>query len=1094
MNENGSCMEVLQADGAIRRMLYHEGGDSLIVVTESLVVGQFRVEPDGSLVETSKVKMSSRSADCSITWAGRGLLAITTGELAVRLWNLDTGDNFVLTGNTGTSGHSEFLSSLAYCSAKSTLAAGTNLGNILLWRHRDLQPSDGASQEAAWTQEPLARVGLAVKQLCWGSNYNLLGVNTVREVFILREHQISAHHNMGVTAVQTSPTQLSVEMENDQTSNLTTDIQVRGVFVTDDTVTVWNGHRVVVYDIMHDTNRFLSQGAFNVECEILVVFEKSVYTLENMKINIRTYQGTVKQSLSLSETEGFGIGLDLHSSFLVCSTLNGCIRMWDLSRREAKSHSHPKYLPDHIQDFGEIISAKCNHNATKVSILIAQSSLIPDPKLYIWDVENDTILYFNFASGKNDLDDSHSVPPNSARSDRGLEQQGKQLREELVGRVAVAHAWDREEPRLLVAEARLVPGAERADIRTQLASPILPQASPAHTVIVSMFVLEDSGVVVHDCNPAEEDTLKLLAMSVPNYILLKNSKSVGQSLVQKKMLRDFAGLQMTDKKTKDAIVNFSMYLCIGNMDEAFKAIKTIKSEHVWENMARMCVKTKRLDVAAICLGNMGHAAGARAVRKAIKSKEDPDVQAAILAVHLNMLEEAERLLIGCGRFDMLNKLYQDSGQWNKALDVCENNDRIHLRNTYYNYAKHLEAMGDLPSAVPMYERSETYKFEVPRMLFDDMVMLESYVMKSEDPAIKRWWAQYMESTGEMETALHFYTLAKDHLSLVRVYCYCDNLEKAAEIASQTGDRAACYHLARQYENIDNISEAVHFFTRAQAYSNAIRICKEQGFDEQMWNLALLAAPGEQLDAARYYETSERPQYDKAVILYEKAGYLSKALELAFATNQHNALQFISGTLDSNTDPVLLNKTADFFMSGGQFNRAVEMYAASKNYTKALELCVNHNISVTEELAESLSIPKGEGSEEQRLAALDQIAEACFLQANYHLATKKWTQAGMRHKAMKALLKSGDTEKIIFFANVSREAEIYVLAANYLQSLDWRNNPEVMKHIINFYTKGKAPKLLGGFYEACAQVILPKVLWVMDFAPHDPGRDRRVPEL
>ena len=53
----------------------------------------------------------------------------------------------------------------------------------------------------------------------------------------------------------------------------------------------------------------------------------------------------------------------------------------------------------------------------------------------------------------------------------------------------------------------------------------------------------------------------------------------------------------------------------------------------------MCVVTKRLDVAAICLGNMGHAAGARAVRKCIRSKEEPDVQAAILAVHLNMLED-----------------------------------------------------------------------------------------------------------------------------------------------------------------------------------------------------------------------------------------------------------------------------------------------------------------------------------------------------------------------------------------------------------------------------------------------------------------------
>ncbi len=35
----------------------------------------------------------------------------------------------------------------------------------------------------------------------------------------------------------------------------------------------------------------------------------------------------------------------------------------------------------------------------------------------------------------------------------------------------------------------------------------------------------------------------------------------------------------------------------------------------------------------------------------------------------------------------MNKLYQDSGKWSKALEICENHDRIHLRNTYYNYAK-----------------------------------------------------------------------------------------------------------------------------------------------------------------------------------------------------------------------------------------------------------------------------------------------------------------------------------------------------------------------------------------------------------------------
>lgn len=72
--------------------------------------------------------------------------------------------------------------------------------------------------------------------------------------------------------------------------------------------------------------------------------------------------------------------------------------------------------------------------------------------------------------------------------------------------------------------------------------------------------------------------------------------------------------------------------------------------------------------------------------------------------------------------------------------------------------------------------------------------------------------------------------------------------------------------------------------------------------------------------------------------------------------------------------------------------------------------------------------------------------------------------------MKALLKSGDTEKIIFFAGVSRHKEIYIMAANYLQSLEWRNDDNILKNIISFYTKGRALESLAGFYDACAQVI------------------------
>jgi len=71
--------------------------------------------------------------------------------------------------------------------------------------------------------------------------------------------------------------------------------------------------------------------------------------------------------------------------------------------------------------------------------------------------------------------------------------------------------------------------------------------------------------------------------------------------------------------------------------------------------------------------------------------------------------------------------------------------------------------------------------------------------------------------------------------------------------------------------------------------------------------------------------------------------------------------------------------------------------------------------------------------------------------------------------MKALLKSGDTEKIVFYANACRQKEIYVMAANYLQALNWTSNADIIKNIVAFYKKANALDLLANFYVACSQV-------------------------
>jgi intraflagellar transport protein 140 len=227
-------------------------------------------------------------------------------------------------------------------------------------------------------------------------------------------------------------------------------------------------------------------------------------------------------------------------------------------------------------------------------------------------------------------------------------------------------------------------------------------------------------------------------------------------------------------------------------------------------MAQMCVKSHRIDVAKVCLGNMGNVKGIKLLREETARGADSDTQVAIIALNLGMIDEAEKLLISAKRYDLLNKLYQNMDQWSKALDVANRHDRIHLRNTCYNYAKFCEERNDLAMAIQFYEKSDTHKVEVPRMFLDrdELINLQKYTEKVRDKELFRWWGHYFESMSNMENAITCYKQAGDNLSLCRVYCYNDNLKAAIELCNDTSDATACYHLARHSERNKNYKACV----------------------------------------------------------------------------------------------------------------------------------------------------------------------------------------------------------------------------------------------------------------------------------------------
>lgn len=217
----------------------------------------------------------------------------------------------------------------------------------------------------------------------------------------------------------------------------------------------------------------------------------------------------------------------------------------------------------------------------------------------------------------------------------------------------------------------------------------------------------------------------------------------------------------------------------------------------------------------------------------------------------------------------------------------------------------------------------------------------------------------------------------------------------------------------------------------------------------------------------YFE--ENNDYKKAVELYYKAGKLHEAVEMAFNSQQSDILHVISSEFNEKTDPELINRCSEFFLHAEQPQKAVQLLASCGNIEEALRICIETGVPITESLTESLTPNKDDFDQTIRNNILIKLGEILQQQGDYHAATKKFTQAGDKIRAMKCLLKSGDTDKIMFFASMSRQREVYLMAANYLQSSNWQNDTKILKNIVTFYTKAQAFDLLANFYVTCAQV-------------------------
>merc|ERR1719401_1108981 len=241
--------------------------------------------------------------------------------------------------------------------------------------------------------------------------------------------------------------------------------------------------------------------------------------------------------------------------------------------------------------------------------------------------------------------------------------------------------------------------------------------------------------------------------------------------------------------------------------------------------------------------------------------------------------------------------------------------------------------------------------------------LEAYVERCDDTHLYRWYAQYLESKANLEGASREYKKAGDWLSLCRVACFNKDLERAQKICEDSRDPAACYHLARHLEADGRTKDAIRFFQMAGRVSHALRLAQENNFDGDLMSLALSSDPANMAQAAKYYE--QRGQPSKAVQLYVKAGHQKRALEICFQARLFDALRKIADDLSADSDPEDLAKCAEFFMQHSQHDKAVHLLSMSHQYERAVDLCVEHDVQISEDMAERITPEKNSMDANQR---------------------------------------------------------------------------------------------------------------------------------
>lgn len=533
-----------------------------------------------------------------------------SGELTVRIWDVDSNDNYILPIYLKSYGaedkskqFNEMFMCISYCKVNQTLCAGTNLGQIYFWVKKQTKTDYIDNPEETWTLSNINNVNGTIKQLMWGSvnlRLPLIAVNCITKVYVLKEQSLSTCHSENIWATQKTATQILLET---QTSNLAlkTDVQVTGMSLNTEHIAVTNGRVITIYSISYKNadETFVKKkdsqietnliGTFSCDNEKIIIFGKNIIALTSQGVFIKNSNGLTISHIPVINSEGEPIGMHLTNNFLTVFTMDGYLKLYDLTHRDPKLVTPVRNLYDMCADFGEIIQAKSNSNGNKIALTLAAANLIPDGKVYIWDIDTDCLINYDFRNNNENVDGASEDGDDDGKKE-GFNEISVNYDKICADRIPLSIHWDIEDTRLLLCDAKtLKPGLQnntghtssgrqrsgmynnryhnifiminKLKVKFNLILGKINLEMCDH-IIVTMFVSSEHGIKIQDIRATEPNS-KLIAVCTPHIITLDKLS------ITRHVMHDFIGLENCDKSTREAVLDFSFNLSLGKNPQYF---------------------------------------------------------------------------------------------------------------------------------------------------------------------------------------------------------------------------------------------------------------------------------------------------------------------------------------------------------------------------------------------------------------------------------------------------------------------------------------------------------------------------------------------